>query len=345
MKRIRSVALAAVVAVGFAAVAIVGQPPAPTGARMADAAKSFLTALSPELTQKAKFSYDDTHRLKWYFTPQQDKQKQATRVGARLEELSSDQKVAALALLKTGLSAKGFEQAITIMSLENLLSDLEGPKGAMTRNPAWYFVSVFGDPSNTGKWSWRFEGHHMSVNYTLDKGEVVAATPLTFGSNPADVKEGPRKGLRNLAGVEDPAKVLIASLTPEQNKTAKQAKHFAEIKEGSPTADVGAPVGITAAQLTAEQRKTLMSLLAAYTERMPDDLAAAETKRATGTPPEKLYFGYSGSTEPGKGYTYRVQGTDFVVEFLNLQADSAKNPANHIHSTWRLLPGDFGLAK
>ena len=124
MKRLRSVALAAIVAVGFAAVALVGQPPAPTGARMADAAKSFLAALTPELTQKAKFSYDDKHRMAWFFTPQQDKQKQATRVGARLEELSSDQKVAAMALLKTGLSAKGYEQATTIISLESLLKDL-----------------------------------------------------------------------------------------------------------------------------------------------------------------------------------------------------------------------------
>ena len=43
----------------------------------------------------------------------------------------------------------------------------------MVRNTDWYFVSVFGEPSNTGKWGWRFEGHHLSVNYTLDKGEVV----------------------------------------------------------------------------------------------------------------------------------------------------------------------------
>jgi hypothetical protein len=345
MKRIRSFCLATVVAVGFVTVALVGQPAPPTGAKMADAAKTFLAALSPEAKQKANMPFDDKHRLAWYFTPQQDKQKQSTRAGARLDEMTSEQKGAALNLLKTGLSAKGYEQATTIMSLENLLNDLEGPKGAMTRNPAWYFVSVFGDPSNTGSWSWRFEGHHMSVNYTLDRGEVVAATPLTFGANPADVKDGPRKGLRTLAGVEDHARALIKSLTPDQDKTAKQPKHFAEIKEGSPRADVGPPVGLTASQLTDEQKKTLTSLLAAYTERMPEDLAVAEMKRANGTPPDKLYFAYTGSLEPGQGYTYRVQGPEFVVEFLNIQADSAKNPANHIHSTWRLLPADFGLAK
>ena len=106
---------------------------------------------------------------------------------------------------------------------------------------------------------------------------------------------------------------------------------------------VGEPVGITADKLSDDQRKTLTALLRAYTERMPKELAATEQKRADDTPPGKLHFGYSGSPEPGQGYTYRVQGPAFVVEFLNVQADSAKNPANHIHSAWRRLPADFGL--
>ena len=39
-----------------------------------------------------------------------------------------------------------------------------------------------------------------------------------------------------------------------------------------------------------------------------------------------------------------MKGDSQVVEFLNIQADSAKNPANHIHSAWRRLPSDFGLS-
>ena len=348
MPRLRSLALAAVVA-GFAAVALVGQPNAPTANKMAAAAKTFLAALTPDQQAKAKLAFDDKHRLAWFFTPQQTKDRKFTRIGARLEEMTAGQQTAALALLKTGLSVKGYEQATTIMSLEGVLAELEGAKGAMVRNPAWYFVTVFGDPSNTGAWGWRFEGHHMSLNYTLDKGEVVTATPLMFGANPAEVKAGTRKGLRTLPGIEDHARALIASLTPDQDKAAKQPtpeKYDAlEIKEGQPKAEAGPPVGVTADQLTEAQRKTLASLLAAYAERMPEDLAATETKRAAGTPADKLYFSYTGSPEPGKPYTYRVHAPEFVVEFLNVQADGAKNPANHIHSAWRRLPADFGLAK
>ena len=38
-----------------------------------------------------------------------------------------------------------------------------------------------------------------------------------------------------------------------------------------------------------------------------------------------------------------VEGPTFVVEFLNEQSDSAGNQANHIHSAWRHIKGDFGL--
>jgi hypothetical protein len=307
------------------------------------AAAKFVASLSPELKKKGTFGFDDPHRLKWYFTPQQAK-RQFTRKGVRLEEMSGEQKAAAMALLKTGLSAKGYEQATTILALEGLLAELEGSKGGMVRNTGWYFVSVFGEPAATGKWGWRFEGHHLSVNYTLDNGEVVSATPLLFAANPADVKAGEKKGLRALPAIEDHARALIKSLDEKQDAAARQGKEFAEIKEGQPRAEVGNPVGIPAADLSGGQRETLAKLLGAYLERMPEDIAAAEEKRVKNTPPGKLFFAYSGSPVPGKPYTYRIYAPEFVVEFLNVQADSARNPANHIHSAWRRLPADLGLS-
>jgi hypothetical protein len=349
MKRLRTLAIAAV-AVGFCSFALVGRPADGSAAKMAEAAKSFLGTLDADQKTKASYAFDDKKRLAWFFTPQQDKERKFTRIGVRFEEMSPEQKTAALALLKTGTSKSGYEQAVTIMSLEGILKDLEGDKGAMVRNTGWYFVSVFGEPSNTGSWGWRFEGHHMSLNYTMDKGEVVTATPMMFGANPAEVKAGDRKGLRTLPAVEDHARTLIKSLNEEQMKVAKQPAGEGyekkwEIKENNPRADVGEPVGITAAKLTDEQRGTLMKLLQAYAERMPEDLAATEIKRAKETDPAKMFFAYTGSPVPGEPYTYRVYAPEFVVEFLNIQADGAKNPANHIHSAWRRIPADFGLAK
>src|SRR5262245_26108714 len=284
MTRLRLVAFVLTLA-GVAGVALVGSSaPDTPGGRMSDAANKFLATLTPELKKKATFDFNDPHRTKWFFTPQQDKDKKFTRKGVRLEEMTAEQKKAAMELLKSGLSAKGYEQATTIIGLEALLLELEGPKGAMVRNTGWYFVSVFGEPSSTGKWGWRFEGHHLSVNYTLDKGEVVVGAPMLFASNPAEVKDGAKKGLRPLPEIEDHVRALIKSLSADQDKLAKQPKAFPEINEGQPKAEVGDPVGITADKLTAEQKLTLGKLLQAYTDRMPEELATVEMKKVKATP-------------------------------------------------------------
>jgi hypothetical protein len=76
---------------------------------------------------------------------------------------------------------------------------------------------------------------------------------------------------------------------------------------------------------------------------MPADLAAVELGRVKEAGLDKVHFAYQGGLGKGEKHTYRVQGPTFVVEFLNVQADSANNPANHIHSGWRSLKNDFGL--
>ena len=171
-----------------------------------------------------------------------------------------------------------------------------------------------------------------------------------FGANPAEVKGGDRKGLRTLPAIEDEARKLIKSLSAEQVSVAKQPAPEGyekkwEIKENNPRADIGEPVGITADKLTDEQRKTLINLLKAYADRMPEDLKETESKKLADIRWAQVYFAYTGSPVPGEPYTYRVHAPEFAVEFLNVQADGAKNPANHIHSAWRRLPADFGLAK
>jgi hypothetical protein len=329
---------------GLAAVALIAREERPAGDQMTEAADQFLESLSADQRKKASFEFDDPHRTAWFFTPQQDKDRNSTRKGLRFEELNEEQKKKALALLKTGTSTHGYEQATTIMSLEEILRDVE-KKGTMVRNPGWYFVSVFGKPSKTGKWGWRIEGHHLSVSFTLDRGQIESPTPYFFGANPAVVKNGPRAGLRTLPEVEDAARELIKSLDAEQEKVVHQAKQFPEIAENTPAAKIGEPVGLAAARMTDKQRDTLVKLLTAYTDRMPPNVGATEMKAAKDAGIEKIYFAYGGDPEPGKPYTYQVQGPTFVAQFLNVQADSSGNAANHIHSVWRRLPADFGLNK
>jgi hypothetical protein len=228
------------------------------------------------------------------------------------------------------------------MCLEPILGDLE-KNGAMVRNTGWYFVTIFGKPSKTGSWGWRIEGHHLSLNFTIVDGQVQSATPAFFGANPADVKTGSKKGTRILKDIEDIARDLFKSLDENQKKLALQPKHFGEFAQREPREKVGEPVGLPASQMNETQRETLEKLLKAYTAKMPEPVAVAQWKMVQEGGLDKVYFAYTGGTNDGEPHTYRVRGPKFIVQFLNVQDDSAKNPANHIHSAWRELPSDFGL--
>jgi hypothetical protein len=179
---------------------------------MAGAAETFLATLSPEQRAKAAFEFKDDERVNWHFIPK-------PRKGLPMKEMSPEQKHLAQALLSTGLSARGAVKAATIMSLEQVLRDLEKNKGQFSRDPELYYVSVFGKPGQT-LWGWRVEGHHLSVNFTVTDGKEIAGTPSFLGTNPAEVREGPRRGLRVLAAEEDLGRALVKMLNDEQRRTA-----------------------------------------------------------------------------------------------------------------------------
>ncbi len=188
MQRIKpSVLLAATAVVGIAvyASAYFDQ----TGSRMAVAANRLLDSLPSSKAEKAKFRFDDPERLNWHFIPRE-------RLGLPLKELTSEQRALAFGLISTGLGGGGYLKATTIMSLEQILQELEQGKGPV-RDPERYFLTIFGTPSDRSKWGWRVEGHHLSLNFLLEDGKIIAATPSFFGSNPAEVRQGPRQGLRH----------------------------------------------------------------------------------------------------------------------------------------------------
>jgi hypothetical protein len=334
--------LALTLVVALAGVAYVEQAQQSSGGRMTRAAKALLDTLS--LDQKARISlpFDGKERLNWHFVPLEDRQKHSTRKGLPLEAMTAAQKEAAMALLRAGTSSDGYSSATAIMSLETILKELEQGHGPV-RNPNWYFFTVFGTPSNSTKWGWRVEGHHLSLNFVVAGGKVVAATPAFMGANPATVLAGDQKGKRTLANAEDVAKALYRSLDDQQKELAHQNKQFPEIEGASETPHVGIAKGLAVSQMTAAQRHLLMKLLQAYLGRMPADVAESELAALQQAGIENIHFAYAGGLATGEPHTYRVQGPTFVVEFLNVQPDSAQNPANHIHSAWRAIHGDFGI--
>ncbi|MEX2261361.1 MAG: DUF3500 domain-containing protein [Bryobacteraceae bacterium] len=298
---------------------------------MTQAAIHFLNSLTPEQRAKTVFKMDDDKRLDWHFIPKE-------RKGLQLREMTPTQKHLAQALLAAGLSQTGYMKAVSIMSLEDILRALEKDAGER-RNPEKYHFSVFGEPSDGGTWGYSVEGHHLSQNFTVVKGQV-ADTPSFFGTNPAHVKEGPRKGLRVLGREEDLARELLNALDGGQKKVAVVAETAYKdiLTAASRKASLeGQPSGLPASKMNAKQFEMLAGLVEEYARHMPDQLAEArlsQFKKAG----KNLHFAWAGAGEMGAPHYYRVQAPTFLIEYDNTQGG-----ANHVHAVWRDYTNDFGL--
>jgi hypothetical protein len=298
--------------------------------RMFQAAGVFLNSLSSEQRRAACFPFEDDERYDWHYIPRR-------RSGLALKDMTADQQALARALLKTGLSSSGYWKSVIIMQLETVLREIESFN--MGRDPEKYFFSLFGLPSEKGTWSWRAEGHHLSLNFTIVEGRMLATAPRFFGANPAKVAAGELAGLRALAAEEDLARQLLYSLDPDQKRRAVFGEQaYRDIVTGNE--ELVSPlkqVGIAAAALDGTQMDILIRLIDEYVSALTPEIARQRTAAVRSSDVPRIHFGWAGGLEPGRPHYYRIQGAAFLIEYDNVQ-----NGANHIHTVWRDFTGDFG---
>ncbi|MBM4185366.1 MAG: DUF3500 domain-containing protein [Gemmatimonadetes bacterium] len=303
--------------------------------QMAEAANRLLAALPAEQRARASFAFDAPDRTRFHFIPTETFARQGVTVG----EMGPAQREAARSLLRTGLSQRGYMTATQIMETEGILAGLEGGRGQFVRDPERYFVSVFGTPSTSGSWGWRWEGHHLSLHFTVVEGAVTVSSPTFFGANPAEVLDGPYRGRRVLGRQEDAGRALLGSLDPAQRAVAVQT----DVNPRDVLARVAldpdplAPVGVEARALSPAQRELLMEIVHAYTDVMAPEIAALRLTRLEQAGLDNLRFAWAGGTKRGEMTYFRVQGPTFLVELSNTM-----NDPNHIHSGWREFGAEFG---
>jgi hypothetical protein len=303
-------------------------------ARMVEGADQFLMSLSDQERARATFAFDSDERERFHFVPPETFE----RHGFPLEDMSAEQRELAHALLSTGLSQSGHMTAMEIIELEAILEAREGGE-AFSRDPDLYFVAVFGTPSTDGTWAWRFEGHHLSLHFTIVDGGITVSAPTFLAASPAEVMEGPRTGLRPLGSLEDAGRSLLASLDDAQREVTI-------LDEVAPTnivrgvelrPDPLSPVGIEGSALNSAQQDLLMDVVDFYISVMSDDIAALRRAKVQEGGIENITFAWAGGTERGDVSYFRVQGPSFLIEFDHTQRDP-----NHIHTGWRDFDGDFG---
>ncbi|WP_157605366.1 DUF3500 domain-containing protein [Schlesneria paludicola] len=334
---VRKFALTLSVAGAMAALLTAQTPQPPTtGVGMAEAAKSFLTAITPDQRQAASFKYDDPERLNWHFIPRE-------RKGLPLKALEGPTLHAAMKLIRTGLSDAGYDQALNVMSLEEVLYLIEpGERAARRerRDPSKYYLSIFGTPAEIGLWGWRLEGHHLCLNFSIKDGKVISSTPEFFGANPGTIDAGKGREIRVLGPEEDIARQILKLCTPEQQAICWVSKEAPGEVPGPnlPQPVVGEPVGLPVGKMSADQKQLIQDLLNEYLKNLPADVEKERRDMLKAAGVDKITFAWFGQPDLHEAHHYRVQGPTFVIEYNNTQ-----NNANHVHSMWRNLAGDFAL--
>jgi hypothetical protein len=298
---------------------------------MARAALAFLGTLDSRRARQVAFPFADAERLNWHYVPRR-------REGLPLKDMTADARAAAHALLQSALSSAGYTKAQDVIRLEGVLRQLE-TFGAFMRDPENYAVTVFGTPGPSAPWGWRFEGHHLSLNFTIVPGRAIAVTPAFLGANPATVRSGPLQGLRALRDEQDLGLLLARSLDSAQRAHALIAgASLGDIVSGPGRADaLKVPAGVPLGDLGQESRGLAVRLLETYARNMRSDLAESELRRIHAAGIERVHFAWAGPIDPARPHYYRLHGPTVLIEY-----DNTQNDANHIHSVWHDPRNDVG---
>jgi hypothetical protein len=292
------------------------------------------TSFGIDRAERMLFPFESPERENWQFWP-------TTRVGLSLEYMSAMERRATHDLLASVLSSQGYLKAVQIMQLEQILDALD--EGGIPRSVDHYVLAIFGEPSISAPWGWRFEGHHVSLSVTVTN-EGVAVTPSFFGSNPAQVLSGPLAGMRVHGQIEDLARDLVTSMNPDQRTDAitdtQAPGEIFTANMNKPRSDWNLwlqsvePVGIPTDDLNEMQQHWVGLIIdEIFGNYRPDLQASFRESLDAGS----LRFAWMGAIERGAPHYFRLQGSDFLYEYDNVQ-----NGGNHVHSVWRSKGDDFG---
>ncbi len=310
-----------------------GHPHAHAVHQMAEAASNWLASLDAQQKAKATYPFLDGERIFWYFAP-------LNRHGLPLRDMDMVQRGLAMEIVDAMLDEDAARKVRDIIDLEPILGAIEKGRGVITweRDPDLYFWTIFGEPGREDPWGVRIEGHHACLNFSIWKDEVLSMTPFFFGSNPAEVPDGPKQGQRVLHRREDLGLELVNSLDSGQKSKAiiYDDAPWDLLTYTSPKASLPREEGLPASKLNATQQQVLLALVSDYVKQVRPDVAEKKLESVLDAGIDAIHFAWAGGLERGKAFYYRLHGNDFIAEF-----DNRQNNANHIHSVWRDFANDF----
>ena len=298
--------------------------------KLVGAAEGLSAALSEEQRDRAFLPWTHDERGMWSYFP-------GEHVGLDLRSCAPEAQANMLAVVRAGLSAAGFAKAEVVRQLDEVLK----ADGGNNYDAGAYYLAIWGEPSLEGRWGLRWQGHHLSLNWVIKDGKIMASTPQFIGSNPATVASGPLEGVRNQAAEEDQARALVEGMNETQRAAAVAGEEPPrEVLTGSKPQvreDRIEEAGIPYGELSEAQQEQFRALLSLFI-----DIQCEEVREARGAALEPgaladTRFAWFGGLGPDDPHYYRIMGPGYLVEYANTQGG-----ANHVHTVWRDYGNDFG---
>ncbi len=320
------------------------------------------------------FAYDDeAQRKRWSNFPISI----VPRAGLSMGELNPAQRAAAMALVSSALSQRGFEKVQQIMDGDEVLKATDGGgrgpggpppgRGADDQPPGppgnggrgrgrggpgggggllfgkdLYYVSILGTPSEKNPWMLQFGGHHLALNITII-GASGVLTPTLTGAQPALYTQN-GKTVRPLAGESDKGLALLNLLDESQRKKAILSFQMADLVLG-PGQDGKTiqPEGLKASGMNEKQRAMLVDVMAEWAGIVHESEAALRMAQLK-SEINDTWFAWSGpvTAAPSGNIAsyYRIQGPHVVIEYS--PQSMGGDASNHVHTMYRDPTNDYG---
>ena len=308
-------------------------------APMVAAAETFLAGLTPAERETASFAIDSEAWRQW-----SNIHPYLMRHGVSLRDLTDRQRAAALAVVRESLSAGGFTTARDVMKLNEHIRELTGRDEEYGE---WYYwLSIFGTPSETDPWGWQIDGHHLIIN-CFALGDQLILTPQFLGSEPVVAQSGSYAGTRVFAEEEARGFALMAALSPAQQAEATIGQDlpieiFAAAYRDNLTLE---HQGIRYDRLNPPQQALLLDLIRVYTDRIRPGHAEIRLDEVKAHLPE-TWFAWIGRCDATSPFYYRIHSPVILIEFdhqRGIALDNDEPSRNHIHTVVRTPNGnDYG---
>lgn len=313
----------------------------------AEAAQAFLATLSDEQREQVTYDYDDeTKTTSWSNFPVTF----VDRAGVNLADLSDEQRAAAMKVLEALLSDEGYATVTGIMGNDKYLHE----KSSSTEESlGQYYIAFFGDPSDSSAWEIQFGGHHLGINATLDgAADEITFAPTHLGIQPAVYTDSDGNEVQPFDGIYTTAFAFYDSLTDEQKAALYQGSTVANMvcAPGS-TCDYPTGTGISGADLTDEQKKLLLDVIANWVG-LSDEETTSEALAEIEATLDETYINWSGATvydmTQGDGIYFQISGPDVYIEFAAQQGSAGADVEGvttsgwgHVHTIYRDPGNDY----